>query len=333
MPIHLLIYIFSFVGIWIGSGLAISSVERLSKLLNLSSFTVSFVVLGFFTSLSELSVGINSIITKNPEIYVGNLIGASIVLLMLVIPLLAIFGKNIHINPRFQGFALQASLVVIALPAILAVDSSIDSADSMIAIVLYLILILAIQSKKGLVEKISDLSTKSNTKIGTEILKAFFGVILIFIASKFLVEQTIYYSKALNLPSFVISLLLIAIGTNIPELSLVIRSIFKNKYQIAFGDFVGSASFNSFLIGILTLFNGKSVQLTNSYIVSLLFLIVGLFYFYTFAKTKNSISRIEGLFMLSLYIMFLITEIYLHKNSFMQFIIFTKKFALMQIFS
>ena len=80
MASHALIYLLSFVGIWVGSGLAIRSVERISQSLKVSSFAVSFLVLGLFTSISELSVGINSIMENDPEIYVGNLIGASIVL-------------------------------------------------------------------------------------------------------------------------------------------------------------------------------------------------------------------------------------------------------------
>src|SRR3989344_1820060 len=107
---HLAIYALSFIGIWIGSGLAISSVERLSKILRVSSFAVSFIVLGFFTSVSELSVGVNSILENDPEIYVGNLIGASIVIFILIIPLLAIAGHNINITPEFRGFNLPASL-------------------------------------------------------------------------------------------------------------------------------------------------------------------------------------------------------------------------------
>lgn len=52
MLAHILIYALSFVGIWIGAGLAIRAVEKLSHKLRLSSFLVSFLVLGFFTSIS-----------------------------------------------------------------------------------------------------------------------------------------------------------------------------------------------------------------------------------------------------------------------------------------
>jgi cation:H+ antiporter len=312
---HLIIYALSFIGIWVGSGLAISSVERLSKILRVSSFAVSFIVLGFFTSVSELSVGVNSILENDPEIYVGNLIGASIVIFMLIIPLLAITGNNIKITPEFRGFNLPASLVVIALPVILAMDGRVGRTDSLLALSLFGFLVVAVQTRRGLLEKMRAINSRSSIKVGKELLRIVFGVAVIFIASRFVVEQTEYFSNILQLSPFVISLLLISIGTNIPELSFLVRSAFMKNNQVAFGDYVGSASFNTFLMGGLTLLYGKPVLLSNSYLVSLLFLVVVLFAFYYFARTKNSISRIEGFALLALYVLFLVVEIYIHKSS------------------
>src|SRR3990167_8364166 len=119
MITHALLYIASFVGIWIGAGLAIRAVEKISKNLNLSSFAVSFLILGAFTSISELSVGINSVLDKDPEIYVGNLIGASLVLFMLIIPLLAITSRAVHVNNELRGRNLIMSLIVVATPVLL----------------------------------------------------------------------------------------------------------------------------------------------------------------------------------------------------------------------
>lgn len=311
---HLVIYALSFAGIWIGSGLAIRSVERLSRILKVSSFAVSFLVLGFFTSVSELSVGVNSIIKNDPEIYVGNLIGASIVIFMLIIPLLAITGKKINISPEFQGFNLPASLVVIALPVILAIDGKVGRTDSFIVLTLFVLLVFTIQTRRGILERIKSFNPRSGVKVGKELLRIIFGLATIFIASKFVVEQTLYFSEMLEVSPFLISLLLIAVGTNVPELSFVVRSVFMRSNQIAFGDYVGSASFNTFLLGALTLFYGKSVVLANNYLVSLLFLDIGLIAFYYFARTKNSITRSEGFVLLILYCMFLATEIVMHKE-------------------
>ncbi len=316
MTIHIFIYILSFVGIWIGSGIAIKAVERLSRSLRMSSFTISFLVLGLFTSMGELSVGVNSILENDPEIYVGNLIGASIVLFLLVVPLLAIVGNSIRITPEFQGFNLPASLVVAALPVILSMDGKVGKIDSIIAIVLFGCLIVSVQSKRGLASKLTKINHREGVKVTKELLKILLGVIIIFIASKYVVEQSLYFSNLLNISPFLISLLLISIGTNVPELSLVVRSAFMRCNQVAFGDYVGSAAFNTFLLGILTLVYGKPVVLANSYVISFFFLIVGLIAFYYFARTKNSISRLEGLILLGFYLLFLFTEIVLNRSLF-----------------
>lgn len=313
MIIHALTYFLSFLGIWVGSGLAIKSVEQLSKTLRMSSFAISFLVLGFFTSISEFSVGINSVISDEPEIFVGNLIGASIVLFMLIIPLLAIVGKSIHIAPELRGFNLPASLIVVALPVILAMDGKVGKIDSIVSLTLFGFLVVSIETKKGLMQHVQKITQNSGVKVSRELLKIIFGVVVIFVASRFLVEQTHYFSTLLNISPFLISLLLIAIGTNVPELSLVLRSAFIRNHQVAFGDYVGSAVVNTFLLGLLTLVYGKPVILTNSYQVSLFFLVVGLLVFYYFARTKNTISRLEGAVLLGVYLAFLISEVIVHR--------------------
>lgn len=310
--IHLFIVALAFTAIWIGSGLAANSVERLSRILKVSSFAVSFLVLGAFTSVSEFAVGLNAVIEGTPEIYVGNLIGASIILFMLIIPLLAIFGNRIRINPEFQGHNLPLSLIVIATPVLLTIDGRITHTDALISIVLFCILVLSIQTKRSLWEKITQLNNGASIRIGTELICIIFGVTLIFIASRFIVDQTLYFSNLLNISPFIISLLVISLGTNIPELAMVVRSVFMRNHQIAFGNYVGSASFNTLIFGILSYLHQTPVLLTNSYLTSLLFLLIALSLFYYFARTKNTISRQEGIILLSLYIAFIASEIYLY---------------------
>lgn len=306
---HLLIYIFSFAAFWIGSGIAIKSVTKLSQYLKISSFLISFIVLGIFTSISEFSVGVNSIIEKNPEIFVGNLIGASIVIFLLIIPLLAIAGKEIKIKKEFLGFNLVTSLFVVAVPVFLILDGEINRLDSILTIALYAFLVVSLQFKKGVFENVSSLSVKRTIEIGKELLKIIFSVVIIFIASRLVVDQTLYLSSYFKISPFLISLLVIGIGTNIPELSLVVRSTLMKNHQVAFGDYIGSAAFNTFLVGFLTLVNGQTIYLTNTYLTSLLILVAGLGMFFIFSRSKNSISRLEALALLSLYLVFVTTEI------------------------
>jgi cation:H+ antiporter len=309
---HLLIYLLSFFIIWIGAGLAIKSVERLSRSLKVSSFAVSFLVLGFFTSVSELSVGINAVVANDPEIYVGNLIGASIVIFLMIIPLLAVCAKGLKVNHGFKGFNLFLSMLVIGAPVILSMDGKIDRFDSLISIISYFVLVVCIQMRKGLLERVDNFKQLRVARVVKELGKMIVGIVLIFFASKFVVDETLYFSTLLSVSPFLISLLLISIGTNIPELSLTVRTIFMKNNQVAFGDFVGSAAFNTFLFGALTLIYGKTVYLTHNYLVSLFFLISALFIFYYFARKDHEITRGEGIILLLIYTAFLFVEIIMH---------------------
>ena len=316
MTAHIIIYILSFLGIWIGSGFVIKSVEKISGSFKLSSFIISFLLLGAFTSVSEFSVGLNSIFGEDPEIFVGNLIGASMILFMLIIPLLAILGKSIRVSDELQGFNLPASLVTIAVPAILVMDGVVGRVDAIISLVLFSFLVITIQSKDKLIEHIEKANQKSKVGLGKSFLRVAFGILIIFISSRFAVEQTHYFSEALKISPFIISLVVVSFGTNLPELSLVVRSVFMRNHQIAFGDFVGSAAFNTFIFGILMLFYNQKIVLTNSYVVSLVFLIVALILFYHFARTKNTISRMEGVILLLTYVCFLFVEYMFFKGKF-----------------
>ena len=312
MLFHVLVYVLSFAGIWLGAGLATKAVQNLSRRLGLSSFSLSFLILGFFTSVSELSVGVNSVILKDPEIYVGNLIGASIVLLLMVIPFLALAANSINIQKEFSGFNLVVSLLVIAAPVILVIDGQVTKLDSVISIILYVFLFICIERKNGILGTTKKIAKVPETKIVKAIVKIIVGVSIIFISSRFIVGQTLYFSELLKVSPFMISLLLISIGTNVPELSLVFRSLVMRNNQVAFGDYIGSAAFNTFLFGFLTLLYGNTVSLENSYFVSLLFLIAGVILFYHFAHTKNIISRLEGLVLLLFYFSFIVTELLIH---------------------
>lgn len=307
---HLIVYILSFFGVWVGSGLAIRSVEKISRQLKTSSFVLSFLVLGLFTSIGELSIGLSSIIKNDPEVYIGNLVGASIVIFMLIIPLLGLVSKSIKITPEFQEFNLLASLLVIALPVLSIMDGKITKVDNILALVLFIFLLVNIQNKNKLINNIKTISA-SKSKITPEILKIFFGIIVIFTSSHFIVEQTIYFSNILELSPFIISLLVTSLGTNIPELSLIIRSVIMKNNEVAFGNYIGSASFNTFLLGFLGLIYNKDIVLNNNYTISLIFLIINLTLFFFFAKSKNTVSKKESLILLSTYFFFITAQIIL----------------------
>jgi cation:H+ antiporter len=306
-----LFYLFSFFIIWWGAGLILNSVEKLSHKLNISSFASSFFILGLLTSLPEISVGVNSIIENDPEIFIGNLIGASLVMFLLVIPILAILGNGIKLTHQLGKNTLLLSLVVTASPVFLIVDGNVNFYEGLLLIMFYLVLFYFIQKKKGLLEVIKDKLFVKKTHFASDIIKIIFSSVLIFIASRFIVDMTIYYSKVFHISPFLISLLFLSVGTNLPELSLAVKSTILGKKEVALGDYIGSAAANTVIFGSLVLVNRSDIIVANHFIVILIFTILGFGMFYFFSRSKNDISRMEGIFLLSIYVVFIILESFL----------------------
>lgn len=308
MIINGLLYIISFILIWFGAGLIVNSVDKYARKLHISSFAVSFFILGFLTSTPEIAVGLNSIIEKDPEIYVGNLIGGVIVIFLFIIPALAIFGKGITLSHQLNNKNLLLSLIVCVAPALLISDRRVTVFEGILLIFLYLVLFYMIEKKKGIIENIEDKFLKTDRDDLKYLAKIIIGVIIVFLTSRFIVDETIYFSKILQISPFFISLIMLSLGTNLPELSVGIRSLSSGKKEIAFGDYIGSAAANTAIFGVLTVINKSDVIILDHFFQRFIFIAAGLGLFYFFSRSKNNISRVEGFILFSVYILFLFVE-------------------------
>lgn len=307
--VELVIYIASFIFIWLGSGLIISSMDRFSKRLKLSSFAVSFIVLGLLTSVPELAVGLIAIADKDPEIFVGNLLGGIPVIFLFIIPILAIFGKGINLKHELNERNFILILLLIAIPSFLALDRTISSLEGLFLIALYILVLFFVQRDHGLFDKYNTEILSIKAYSYKDIIKLLFGIGIVFISSNIIVEKTIYFSNILEISPFYISLIFLSFGTNLPELSLAIRAIFSGNKEIAFGDYMGSGAANVLLFGIFTLLNGGETLTVNNFITTFYFTAVGLGFFYIFSRSNRRISVDQGIFLFVLYLFFVLLEL------------------------
>lgn len=307
MPVfNIISFLFLLLIIWFGSGLVVGSIDRLRKKIRLSSFAASFFILGILTSLPELTIGLNAVSEGQPEIFVGNLLGATAVVFLLIIPLLAIFGNGIKLKHKLSKPSFISILLISLAPAFFILDKKITSLEAAALVLCYFFAAYLMQEKYHILDnkKRKLLSLKKYSFL--DIVKILFGVILIFLASQIIVDKTLYFSRQFQIAPFYISLLALSIGTNLPELSIAIRSIISRKKEIAFGNYLGSAAANTFLFGFLSILNNGEVLTVNSFLATFVFIALGIVFFYYFSSSRNDISRKEGLMLLAGYVLFFI---------------------------
>lgn len=308
MLLPVLIYLLSFFLVWFGSGLIVSSVDKLARKLKVSSFAFSFFVLGILTSTPEISVGLMAMASGDPEIFVGNLIGGVIVIFFLVIPLLAIFGNGIKLSSQLKTKNLLLTFAVMIAPVFFVMDKKINHLEGAILVVLYFLLFYFIQREKGILDNGHGkiLFLKSFSLV--DLAKILLGIGLVYVASRFIVEKTLYFAKVIKVSPFYLGLVVVSLGTNLPEFSVGIRSIISKKKQVAFGNYIGSAAVNTLLLGLLTVVRRGDIFIVNGFTKLSIIIFLGFGLFFYLSRSKNDISRKEGFLLLLLYIVFIIVE-------------------------
>jgi cation:H+ antiporter len=294
----------------------------LSKKTKLSEFFVGFVILSWISSIPEIAVVINSS-TKIPALSVGNLLGAKVVLLGLLGGIMAVRFGGIKFKGRFNERFMLYALMMMAVMVLVTVDGVLSIFEGWLLIVLYFgyILILARQFKSFpehfhiihfKLENVFLINQKSIITFGKILLGAF-GVLL---ASTIIVDSAVKIAEGLNISEAVIGLIVLALGTNLTEISILLTSSIKkvSERKLATGNIIGSAAINSMIFGLLIVIAGGIHMDFKDYISiipSLVVLTLTLLAFVRFAWTGKSVSKIEGMMLVSLYISLIITELIL----------------------
>ncbi len=308
---HILLFLFSLGVVWFFAGVLIDSVDRVAKRFNKTGFTVAFFVLGFLTSISEISVAVNSSIENQPQISAGNLIGASFVIMLLIVPFLAVAAKGISLKKLISDQNLIFALGVIALPAFFVLDGAVTRLEGVFILLLYAALVVSIHKKESILptlESVDESLLHKKHPALKDLFKILIGAGVIFLAGHILVKEGVYFSAILNVPSSIVGLLILGIGTNMPELVIAIRSIYKKHTDIAFGDYLGSAVANTPVFAVLVLEHGTFFVEPTEFVPTFFLMLGGLILFYFFAKSDRKLSRTEGWILLYVYFAFLVVQ-------------------------
>jgi len=293
----------------IGSELLIRAVSKLSIFLKLKEFLVAFLILGFATSLPELSICINSALKRDTSIAMGVILGSNITDLTLVAGITVLIGGSIFIK-RKEIFKDNIYMILIAsTPIILIIDGVLNWIDGIILLSVFVL--YAIHEVRNPREKLyTNKNSVTKTKAVGYLLLLILSLGIVFFSANMIVGAAEEISYIFGIAAMTIGVLL-AIGTTLPELTIGIVAVREKKSDITLGDLIGSVVANlTVLLGVTALI----YPITANYIILLisivyLFLAMGLFT--VFARTGRVLTWKEGLILLFAYITFIIIEVLL----------------------
>lgn len=266
------------------------------------------------TSIPELVVAITSAIERKNELTLGNVMGSNIANISVTLGLAALISGTVRGSGGFIKQEVFYAFLIGTVPVILLADGALTRIDGILLCLMYIIFLIKELSKKKTKNDI-DLQELTAPQVITgwvnnnkfRLSIAFLvGVIVMLGVAQLIVKISIQMATLLGVPMFLIGLLVISIGTTLPELALEIQSIKRREMSMVFGNILGSIVVNATLIlGISTIINPITLnQGLRSYLISVLGFVFIFGLFWRFVWTKHRLDRWEGVFLICAYLIF-----------------------------
>jgi len=297
IPISLLL-------LYLGGEGALKSVLVIARKFKISNILVSAVIIGFGTSLAELTVSVEAVLIGSPDIALGNIIGSNIANILLVTAIAALITpimlKNLKIN--------RDIFVMIIASLLLLFFKFIDWLNFYSGVIFLLILFSYIsysyfQDQKDNGDNEVNLENFSLIKA---IIYSVIGLATLILGGWLLVNSSIKIAQSYGISEAVIGLTIVAVGTAIPELTTTIIASIKKHNDLVIGNILGSNIFN--ILGIL----GMTLLIENIPVTDEMMkkgiweMIAATLFFIIILRFAKSISKLIASFMLTSYAIYIV---------------------------
>lgn len=296
------------------------SLRRLSRSTHANLFALSAVLVAFATSIPELFVGIMSSLQKTGSLSLGNVLGANMTNISLIAGASAVIVGHINIHEEYIKKEVLIALFASFLPVVLFSDGNLSRIDGALLIIIWLVYTASFfQHKVNAVKKehiagsfIYRFVRKFSHVdfiVVKELARFVVGLFFLLLSAGLLVTIAKDLATAANIPLFIIGLVVVSIGTTLPELVFSIRSVEDHHPTMFFGNLLGSIIVNSTLvIGLTCLINPFEVEFVNKHVATGLAFVVIFLTFWLLIRKKRRVERWEGVLLLILYIVFIVVE-------------------------
>lgn len=304
--------IYAIIGFYLlikGADLFVDGISSTSNNLKIPKLIISLSVVAFGTSTPELFISFNSVLSGNNDIVFANVVGSTIVNSMLVLGIAAMI-KPMRIKSETVKNQLPIHLAIILFFSVLLLDKtfngSINTLTRSDALILFIIFIYFLKyiitfNKKTDKEKLCELPKWNLTK---SIIFGLFGLGMIAIGSEIAVNSCVDIAAYLHVSQKIITMVILVIGTSMPELIMAITSVKKGEYDIIIGNIIGTNIFNIGFVLTLPIIIFGNVNTISFNLPDMLIMTIAGFILYIFAKDDRKIDKTEGFIMLTIFIIY-----------------------------
>lgn len=314
MVLDIILLIIGFFVIVKASDILVDAASSLALKLKISKIFIALTIVAFGTCAPEVAISFHSVSSGDGGMAFANVVGSCIVNVFLIIGL-ASFIHPIKIRHSTVKRELPILTIITSIFAVLMVDSifnpltsnTFSRADAIILIllfVLFMVYLVHMLFRKNNMSAPEEIKIKYSPFIS--LLLLIVSIIFIIFSSDLIIESAKNIAYALNISEKIITMFVIVVGTSLPEMIMTVTSARKGEFDMAIGNIIGTNIFNICVVLGVPIFIYGDIALTGFGFIDILMVFLSSFLLFIFARSERVVDKIEGVFMLWLFVCYYI---------------------------
>ena len=307
-------FVLGLVFLALGGDSIVKGTSGLAQRMGVSPFVAGLLLVAFGTSLPELAVNARAVFTGNPALALGNAVGSNIANVGLTLGAAALAAPLLV---RWRALAPLLLCLMLGTVAVMAAgwDGSLSRFEGVLLLVAFVGVLAACigrtrKEEPELQEAIAAFA-RTGTDLWLNLLRFAIAVVLLYFGARWVVQSAPEIGLALGMAPLVTGLLVVAIGTALPEVAAAVAAARRGQGDMVAGHVIGSSVFNLLVVlGGMALV--REVPVPASFVrfelpAALVFALM----LYPMLRGDLRVSRTEGGILLVAFVAWLVFELFL----------------------
>ena len=289
----------------------VDSASSIAIKLKVPKILIALTIVAFGTCAPEIGISFTSMASGNASMNLANVVGSCIINILMIIGL-ASFLHPIKLRHATIKKELPLLVFITSIFSLLVLDSilipakknMLSRADGIILLILFFIFMLYLVNMVRKRKEEGEDKPKYGIVLSCVLL--LLSIVLIILSSDVLVESAVAIAHQLNISEKIITMVVVVIGTSLPELAMTVRAAKRQEYDMAIGNIIGTNIFNiCVVLGLpVTLYGG--LEIVDFHAVDMLAVLLSTIILYFFSKSEKTLTKIEGFLMFLVFVLYYI---------------------------
>ena len=239
--------------------------SRLASRVGVSALVVGLTVVAFGTSAPELAVSLESSLSGQADIALGNVVGSNIFNILVILGLAALVTP-LRVAADLVRIDVPLMIGVSALAIGLGLDGRIGRWEGAVLFACLLAFLLYLfRARRPADDGDGGEAVAGGGHWAADVAWVAGGLALLVVGAGWLVDSAITIARFLEVSELVIGLTIVAAGTSLPELATSVIASLRGERDIAVGNVVGSNFFNiAAVLGLAAMASPEGVEVSRA---------------------------------------------------------------------